>query len=62
MNFSWDENKAASNLEKHGISFDEAMLVFADPFLLMNQDRIENGEMRCKHPTIPSTTILKNTR
>ena len=46
MNFSWDDNKAASNLEKHGISFDEAMLVFADPFLLMNQDRIENGEMR----------------
>ena len=46
MNFSWDENKAASNLEKHGISFDEAMLVFADPFLLMNQDRIENSEMR----------------
>ena len=46
MNFSWDENKAASNLEKHGISFDEAMLVFADPFLLMSQDRIENGEMR----------------
>ena len=44
MNFSWDENKAASNLEKHGISFDEAMLVFADPFLLMNQDRIENGK------------------
>ncbi|MBW4010705.1 BrnT family toxin, partial [Moraxella osloensis] len=25
MNFSWDENKAASNLEKHSISFDEAM-------------------------------------
>ena len=46
MNFSWDENKAASNLEKHGISFDEAMLVFADPFLLMNQDRIEAGEVR----------------
>ena len=46
MNFSWDENKAASNFEKHGISFDEAMLVFADPFLLMSQDRIENGEMR----------------
>ena len=38
MNFSWDENKAASNLEKHGISFDEAMLVFTDPFLLMSQD------------------------
>ena len=46
MNFSWDENKAASNFEKHSISFEEAMLVFADLFLLMSQDRIENGEMR----------------
>ena len=46
MNFCWDENKAASNFEKHSISFEEAMLVFADLFLLMSQDRIENGEMR----------------
>ena len=45
MNFSWDENKASSNLEKHSISFDEAILVFADPFFLMSQDRIENGEV-----------------
>ncbi len=45
MNFTWDENKADSNLIRHGISFEEAMLVFADPFLLINQDRIENGKM-----------------
>jgi uncharacterized protein len=28
--FSWDAAKAASNLAKHGISFEEAATVFAD--------------------------------
>jgi len=32
MNFEWDENKAKVNLAKHGVSFDEAQTVFADPF------------------------------
>ncbi|MEO6390465.1 MAG: BrnT family toxin [Pyrinomonadaceae bacterium] len=31
MVFSWDEEKAAANLLKHGISFIEAATVFADP-------------------------------
>jgi uncharacterized protein len=31
MKFDWDENKAASNLSKHGVSFDEAKTVFNDP-------------------------------
>ncbi len=31
MEFDWDKNKAAANLVKHGISFDEAETVFADP-------------------------------
>jgi len=44
--FEWDENKAASNLKKHKISFDEAVLVFDDPFVFTEQDRIENGEYR----------------
>ena len=30
MNFEWDETKAASNLEKHAVSFEEAVSVFAD--------------------------------
>ena len=41
MNFSWDERKAASNLKKHGVSFDEAATVFADPFALAIDDAIE---------------------
>lgn len=28
--FEWDENKAQSNVAKHGISFEEAATVFAD--------------------------------
>jgi uncharacterized protein len=31
MRFDWDENKAASNLLKHGVSFAEAKTVFDDP-------------------------------
>jgi uncharacterized protein len=31
MNFEWDEEKARANLEKHGVSFEEAQTVFDDP-------------------------------
>ncbi len=30
MKFEWDENKAAKNLRKHGISFNDAIKVFDD--------------------------------
>jgi uncharacterized DUF497 family protein/uncharacterized protein (DUF4415 family) len=46
MEFEWDANKAASNLRKHGIRFEEAVLVFDDPQHLSRQDRYENGEYR----------------
>jgi len=32
--FDWDPAKAASNLRKHGVRFEEAMLVFVDPLAL----------------------------
>lgn len=44
--FEWDTNKAKSNLVKHGIRFEEAVLVFDDPYHLSLQDRHENGEFR----------------
>jgi uncharacterized DUF497 family protein len=31
MKFAWDPNKSASNLKKHGVSFEEAATVFGDP-------------------------------
>lgn len=36
--FDWDPAKAASNLAKHGVSFDEAMVVFRDPLALSRLD------------------------
>lgn len=42
--FEWDEAKAKSNKRNHGVSFDDAILVFADPFALVEQDRVEDGE------------------
>jgi uncharacterized protein len=44
--FTWDPRKAASNVEKHGISFHAAIQVFDDPLALFLQDRIEDGEPR----------------
>ena len=32
VEFEWDSNKAQSNFEKHGITFEEAAEVFFDPF------------------------------
>lgn len=34
MSFEYDLNKSAANLEKHGIDFDEAQMLWGDPDLL----------------------------
>jgi len=31
VDYEWDDEKAASNLENHGVSFEEAATVFDDP-------------------------------
>ena len=47
MEFSWDPDKAASNFEKHGIDFQDAVFVFADPFRIEREDtRQDYGETR----------------
>ena len=38
VKFECDLDKAASNVEKHGISFDEAATVFDDPLALIFDD------------------------
>jgi len=37
MRFEWDKNKAESNFLKHGITFEEAVTIFADPYLLFTK-------------------------
>ena len=34
MKYEWDQNKAASNLSKHGVCFEEAKTVFDDSLYL----------------------------
>jgi uncharacterized protein len=38
MDFEWDDTKAESNERKHGVSFGEAVTVFADPLSLTGYD------------------------
>lgn len=38
LSFEWDRRKAASNLSKHGVSFEEALAVFADPLARIFDD------------------------
>lgn len=44
LQFEWDDDKAASNLEKHGVSFEEATTVFRDPFALIFDDEVHSIE------------------
>jgi len=38
VRFSWDARKAAANHRKHGVTFEEATTVFADPLALIVGD------------------------
>jgi uncharacterized DUF497 family protein len=46
IQFEWDKAKARTNRIKHGITFEEAILVFDDPYVLSEQDRVVDGESR----------------
>lgn len=38
MEFEWDPPKAEANIQKHGVSFDEAASVFLDQLAVSGQD------------------------
>ena len=44
LTFEWNERKAASNAAKHGLQFDEASTVFADPLSLTIPDPAHSQE------------------
>ena len=43
MEFEWDDEKAAENLRKHGVAFQDAVRVFSDPYckILFDVDHSE---------------------
>ena len=44
--FRWDPKKAAGNLKKHGVSFEEATTVFGDVFSSTVEDTLHSREER----------------
>ena len=58
MRFVWDARKGRVNRAKHRISFENAVLVFDDPFALSVQDRIEDGEERWQTIGMIESTVV----
>lgn len=46
MEFEWDKEKNAKNIEKHGIDFADAALIFEHQILGYEDQRKEYGEKR----------------
>ena len=46
MEIEWDSEKATSNLQKHGVSFEEASTALLDPLALAQEDATSEGEPR----------------
>lgn len=44
MVFQWDESKNVSNQSKHGLRFEDAQHVFADPLSISRKDEYEGEE------------------
>ena len=46
MNFTWDDAKRQSNLQKHGLDFADAAKVFSGPLVLLQDKREDYSEQR----------------
>jgi uncharacterized DUF497 family protein len=44
VQFEWDEGKAKANAKKHGVNFEEATSVFADPLAAIFIDETHSDE------------------
>ena len=44
MKFEWDRKKENINIKKHGVTFEQASYVFADPFALNRYDEEHSDE------------------
>ena len=58
--FSWSDEKNRINIKKHGLSFQEAVLVFLDLYLVVRHDEAHStlAETRWKGIGILSNNIL----
>lgn len=50
INFEWDDNKAAINLRKHGVSFESAADAFSDPYARITPDAKHSDRKKGSSP------------
>ncbi|TFG96679.1 MAG: BrnT family toxin [Myxococcales bacterium] len=53
--FEWDDRKAATNLRKHGVSFEEALSALADPAAITAPDLYDSD----RSITIGASRLLR---
>ena len=58
MEIEWDNNKAASNLIKHKIDFEDAKNIFLDPNRLEREDKRDYDEARIQVIGIVNQVVL----
>jgi uncharacterized DUF497 family protein len=58
MEIEWDNNKAASNLIKHKIDFEDAKNIFLDPNRLEREDKRDYDETRIQVIGIVNQVVL----
>jgi len=58
MEIEWDNNKAASNLIKHKIDFEDAKNIFLDPNRLEREDKRDYHETRIQVIGIVNQVVL----
>ena len=46
MRYSWDDEKNRSNLQRHGMTFEDAVRIFEGPTVEKVDDRFDYGEVR----------------
>ena len=56
--FEWDEEKAQSNLKKHGVSFEEAATIFNDPKIATISDP-DHSEDEERYVSLGKSIILR---
>lgn len=56
--FEWDDEKAQSNLKKHGVSFDEAATIFNDPRLATISDP-DHSEDEERYVSVGMSVIMR---
>jgi uncharacterized DUF497 family protein len=58
MRFAWDPQKAARNVRKHGVTFEEAATAFGDPLAFVVTDTLHSDRMLIVGETVTARLLV----